>query len=83
MPEDLESDIQATAEDIAADAGVLQLVEAQKATLDAADPKVLELATRAMELAKGLATKTAAEHELVAEAAGRVGSDRSETTREG
>jgi hypothetical protein len=79
MPEELESDIQATAEDIAADAGVLQLVEAQKATLDAADPRVLELANRALELAKGLVTKTVAERELVAEAAGRAGSDATET----
>ncbi len=70
MPEDLESDIQATAEDIAADASVLQLVEAQKATLDTTDPKVLELANRAAELAQGLVTKTIAERELVAEAAG-------------
>ena len=82
MPEDLEGDIQATAEDIAADAGVLQLVEAQKATLDVADPKVLDLATRAMELAKGLATKTAAERELVAEAAGIAGTEPTDTIRE-
>ncbi len=75
MPEDLESDIQATAEDIAADASVLQLVEAQKATLDTSDPKVLELANRAMEVAKGLVTKTVAERELVAEAAGIAGPD--------
>lgn len=79
MPEELESDIQATAEDIAADAGVLQLVEAQKATLDAADPRVLELANRALELAKGLVTKTVAERELVAEAARSAGSDATET----
>ncbi len=31
MPDDLESDIQATAEDIAADADVLQAIEAEKA----------------------------------------------------
>lgn len=80
MPEDLESDIQATAEDIAADAGVLQLVEAQKATLDVSDPRVLELANRAMELAQGLVTKTVAERELVAEAAGIAGPDAPATT---
>jgi hypothetical protein len=75
MPEDLENDIQATAEDIAADAGVLQLVEAQKATLDPADPKVLELAHRAEEVAQGLLVKTMAERELVAEAAAVAGSE--------
>lgn len=74
MPDELESDIQATAEDIAADAGVLQLVEAQKATLDVADPRVLELANRAEELAQGLVAKTVAERELVAEAARIAGS---------
>lgn len=80
MPEDLESDIQATAADIAADAGVLQLVEAQKATLDAGDPRVLELANRALDLAQGLVTKTVAERELVAEAAGIARPDAPETT---
>jgi hypothetical protein len=68
MPDDLQSDLQATAEDIAADAAVLQLVEAEKAVLDVADPRALELANRAKELARGLAAKTVAEHELVAEA---------------
>ena len=78
MPSELESDIQATAEDIAADAGVLQLVEAQKATLDISDPRVLELAKRAAELAQGLVTKTVAERELVLEAGALARSDASE-----
>ena len=68
MPEDLESDIQATAEDIAADADVLQAIEAEKAKIDADDPRALELAARAVELARGIATKTVIEHELVVEA---------------
>ena len=68
MPEDLESDIQATAEDIAADADVLQAIESEKATMDADDPRALELASRAMRLARGIATKTVVEHELVVEA---------------
>ena len=68
MPDDLESDIQATAEDIAADAAVLQLVEAEKAVLTVGDPRSLDLAKRAEDLAHGLAAKTIAERELVTEA---------------
>ena len=69
MPDDLESDIQATAEDITADADVLQTIEAEKAATDPADPRALELAAHAVELARGIATKTIVEHELVVEAA--------------
>ena len=69
MPDDLESDIQATAEDIAADAAILQSIETEKATLDSADPRTLDLATRAEQLARSLASKTVAERELVDEAA--------------
>lgn len=69
MPDELENDIQATAEDIAADADVLQAIEAQKAEIDPSDPRALELAARAVELARGIATKTAIEHELVVEVA--------------
>ena len=69
MPDDLESDIQATAGDIAADADVLQTIEAEKAEIDPSDPRALELAAHARDLARGIATKTAIEHELVAEAA--------------
>lgn len=68
MPDDLESDIQATAEDIAADADVLQEIEAEKAGIDPADPRALELAARAKDLAHDIATKTVVEHELVREA---------------
>ena len=68
MPDDLETDIQATAEDIAADADALQEIEAEKAKVDPADPRALELASRAKELAHDIATKTVVEHELVIEA---------------
>ena len=68
MPDDLESDIQATAEDIAADADVLQEIESEKAKIDADDPRALELAARAKDLAHDIATKTVVEHELVLEA---------------
>jgi len=72
MPDDLESDIQATAEDVAADASDLQAIEEEKATLDPDDPRAAELATRAEGLAHGMASKTTAERELVtlAQAAG-------------
>jgi hypothetical protein len=68
MPDDLESDIHATAEDITADADVLQAIEAEKAATDPTDPRAVELAARAVELARGIATKTVVEHELVVEA---------------
>jgi hypothetical protein len=68
MPDDLESDIQATAEDIAADADVLQAIEAEKANIDPSDPRAMELATEAERLARDIASKTVAERELVSEA---------------
>jgi hypothetical protein len=68
MPDDLESDIQATARDIAADAEVLQGIEAEKAAIDPADPRAHELAIQAEALARDIASKTVAERELVAEA---------------
>jgi hypothetical protein len=70
MPDDLQSDIQATAEDIAADSEILQSIEAEKASLDATDPRLLELSKRAKTLARDIAAKTVAEHELVLEANG-------------
>jgi hypothetical protein len=70
MPDDLQSDITATAEDIAADSEILRGIEKEKATLDATDPRTLELATQAEALAHGIASKTSAERELVAEANG-------------
>ena len=70
MPDDLESDIHATAADVAADATALQEIESEKATLDPDDARALELASQAEELARGIASKTVAERELVSEAAG-------------
>ena len=70
MPDELQSDIQATAEDIAADSEVLQDIETEKATLDTTDPRLLELSRKAKALARDIATKTTAEHELVVEANG-------------
>jgi hypothetical protein len=70
MPDELQSDIQATAEDIAADSEVLQGIETEKASLDATDPRLLELSEQAKTLARDIAAKTVAEHELVVEANG-------------
>ena len=75
MPDDLQSDIQATAEDIAADSDVLRDIETEKATLDATDPRVLELSKQAKSLVQVIAAKTAAQHELVLEANGLDGPD--------
>ena len=69
MSDDLENDIQATAEDIAADADALQALEAEKAKVDPADPRAMDLAARAEHLARDIVSKTVAERELVAEAA--------------
>ena len=68
MPGELESDIQATAEDIAADADALQAIEAEKATIDPTDPRAVDLATQAERLARDIVSKTVAERELVVEA---------------
>jgi hypothetical protein len=68
MPDDLESDIQATAKDIVADADSLQAIEREKANLDPSDPRAQDLATQAERLARGIVSKTVAERELVAEA---------------
>ena len=68
MPDELQSDIQATAEDIAADTEVLKEIETEKASLDATDPRLLELSRKAKTLARDIAAKTVAEHELVVEA---------------
>jgi hypothetical protein len=68
MPDELESDIQATADDVAADALDLGAIEAEKATLDPDDPRAMELASQAEQLAHDIALKTTAERELVTQA---------------
>ena len=70
MPDDLQSDIHATAEDIAADSEILKDIEIEKATIDPQDPRALELASEAEGLAHGIAAKATAERELVHEANG-------------
>lgn len=65
MPDDLESDIQATAEDIAADAETLQGIEAEKVTLGPSHARTPALASRAEGLARSILRKTIAQRELV------------------
>ena len=65
---ELEEDIRATADAIAEDAERLAFIEAEKATLDSADPRMLELSALAEAVAKRLVPSTAAETELVVEA---------------
>ena len=61
---DLESDLKATAEDIAADASQLKALEEEKAALDPEDPRVQELSAKGERLARRLVPKTVAEREI-------------------
>ena len=61
---ELDGDLRATAEDIAADAARLQAIEEEKARLDPSDPRVVELSAESEGLARRLVPKTAAQREL-------------------
>lgn len=61
---DLEGELRATAEDIAADAAQLQALEEEKAGLDAEDPRVQELSAKSERMARELVPKTIAEREI-------------------
>ena len=67
---DLDGELRATADDIAADAARLQEIEEEKTQLDSADPRVDELSEEGERLAKRLVPKTSAQREI-AEEAGR------------
>lgn len=58
---DVENDLRATAEDIAADAARLTVIEVEKARLGASDPRLAELSAESERIAKRLVPKTAAE----------------------
>jgi hypothetical protein len=64
----LDDDLRATADDIAADATRLAAIEEEKAGLDAADPRMVELSIEGERLARRLAPKTKAELDLATEA---------------
>lgn len=62
---DTESDLRATAEDIAADSARLTRIEIEKTHLDAHDPRVAELSMEGEEIARRIVPKTVAEREIV------------------
>jgi hypothetical protein len=73
---ELEHDLRATAEDIAADAARLTAIEEEKAGLEVDDPRLVELSTESERLARRIVPKTAAERELADSAAqGRATTD--------
>ena len=65
---ELENDLRATAEDIAADAARLVAIEDEKTRLGSDDPRLAELSAEGEAIARRLVPKTAAESELAAEA---------------
>ena len=65
---ELENDLRATGEDIAADAARLAAIEDEKARLETDDPRLVELSAEGEAIARRLVPKTAAESELAAEA---------------
>ncbi len=67
---DLEGDLRATSEDIAADAARLKAIEEEKTHLDPADPRAQELAEESERIARRLVPKAVAEREMVDEAKG-------------
>jgi hypothetical protein len=61
---DLEGDLRATAEDIAAEATRLKEIEETKADLDPADPLTQELSHESERIARRMVPKTLAEREI-------------------
>jgi hypothetical protein len=65
---ELEDDLRAITEDLAADATELHAIEEEKAGLDPRDPRVDVLSEEGERLARGIVPKTVAERRLAAEA---------------
>ena len=65
---ELDDDLHATAESIAADAERLVAIEEEKRVLEPGDPRMIELSTESERLAGGLVPKTGAETQLAKEA---------------
>ena len=65
---DVEDDLRATGETIAADAQRLADVEREKATLEVDDPRMADLSAEVERLAQRIVPLTEAETDLVAEA---------------
>ena len=68
---ELEDDLRATSENVAADAERLQAIEEEKSKLAVDYKRLVELSAEAERLAKRLVPKTQAEREIVEEAQGR------------
>lgn len=66
---EIENDLRATAEDIAADSARLTGIEDEKIRLDARDPRMGELSAESEQIARRMVPKTAAERELADELA--------------
>ena len=62
-----EQAIRATADDLIADADELKAIERAKASMSPDDPRLDGLAEDAVDLVKDMATKTAAQREVVAD----------------
>jgi len=67
---DIQEDLKATAEDIAADAERVRAIEATKAELPADDPRAADLAQQSESLIEKMARKARIETALIDEAAG-------------
>jgi hypothetical protein len=65
---ELDDDLHATADSIATDAERLAAIEEEKASLDADDPRMIELSAESERLANGLVPKAGAESQLAKEA---------------
>jgi hypothetical protein len=65
---DLDHDLRATTEDIAADAARLKQIEEEKGRLRPDDPRVLALSQEGEAIARRLVPKTVAEREIATEA---------------
>ena len=66
---DIDGDIRATAEDLAADAHRVQEIEEAKGHLEVDDPRMVDLSAESERIARRMVPKTVAERELVDEAA--------------
>jgi hypothetical protein len=65
---DLDDDLHVTAEAIGADAARIQAIEQEKSTLDAGDPRMVELSAESERLARAMVPKTRAESDIANEA---------------
>ena len=70
---DLDDDLHVTAEAIGADAARIQAIEQEKATLNADDPRMVELSVESERLAAAMVPKAKAELDIANEGAGDVG----------